>query len=94
MKMTLQPSNPPPEREERIIVNGKDIGRVYPSGLDNPDKDQTYGAQLTFRVGEYISTHGYGATKEDAIQAAINSAINSAYKLNEQAAALAAELSE
>ncbi|KAB0668969.1 hypothetical protein F6V30_14120 [Oryzomonas sagensis] len=85
MNVILQPSRPTHAIEERIIVDGRDIGRIYPG---NDDPDNRYGCQLSFQVGEYINCHGHGPTKYLAVQAAIYSAICAARDLNDQAAAL------
>ena len=86
----FKPTNPRPEPEERVVVNGKDVGRVYPCNADIRTEARQWSCQLAFTsCWEHVCTHGNGITRLDAIIAAIDSALSTAEKLKAEADALA-----
>jgi len=69
MEIIFTPEIPIPETESRILIGGKDYGRVM------PHREKTYQAQLTMTQGVMYCFFGYGDTKQDAVHDALCNAV-------------------
>jgi len=69
MEITFTPEMPIAETKSRILIGGKDYGRVM------PHKEKAYQAQFTLSQGVMSSFFGYGETKQDAVHDALCNAV-------------------
>jgi hypothetical protein len=88
MKIIFQPAEPQAAIRESIILNGREIGTIFPYSSEyNTAKFQ---AQL--KLGSVFYPGGFGMTKEEAVLDAIKTATDQAAIYTADVAALRAEL--
>jgi len=82
MNITFTPEAPIQEMESRVLIDGKDYGRVM------PHREKTYQAQLTMTQGVMSSFFGYGETKQDAVHDALCNAVKDIAEMGKEVDAI------